>query len=103
MGVLLPSIKKTNERLKFIAIGTGAGLVIGQLLKKNLIVGGLLGAAAGYLYNEFGRDHVKSLDVAVPAGTEFGVRLDHELVYNASQAYVLARAEYLKQASVNAP
>ena len=102
-GRIIAINKKTNERLKFIAIGTGAGLVIGQLLKKNLIVGGLLGAAAGYLYNEFGRDHVKSLDVAVPAGTEFGVRLDHELVYNASQAYVLARAEYLKQASVNAP
>jgi hypothetical protein len=53
-GRLQAKDKPTKDnRLKMIGIGTGAGLIIGKLLDQNLIVGGLLGAAAGYFYNEY--------------------------------------------------
>lgn len=93
-GRLIATNATSSDRLKFIAIGTGAGLIVGKLLKKDLIVGGLLGAAAGYIYSEFSKDKVTSMDVTVPAGTVFGVRLDHDLTYNASHTYVAARAAY---------
>ncbi|MHB9131209.1 MAG: copper amine oxidase N-terminal domain-containing protein [Armatimonadota bacterium] len=102
-GRLVANSKTSSDRLKFIAIGTGAGLIIGKLLKQNVIVGGLLGAAAGYIYSEISKDKVKSMDVTVPAGTEFGVRLDHDLAYNASQAFVAARADYRRSASIQTP
>ena len=102
-GSLIANNKTSSDRLKFIAIGTGAGLIIGKLLNKNLIVGGLLGAAAGYIYSEISKDKVQSMDVTVPAGTVFGVRLDQNLAYNASHAYVIARADYRRMASGQAP
>ena len=102
-GRLIANNKISRDRLKFIAIGTGAGLIIGQLMKKNLIVGGVLGAAAGYIYSQIHKDKVKSMDVTVPAGTVFGVRLDHNLAYNASSTFVAARADYRRSASNKAP
>lgn len=102
-GRLIANNKTSNDRLKFIAIGTGAGLIIGKLLDKNLIAGGLLGAAAGYLYSEISKDKVQATDVTVPAGTVFGVRLDRDLAYNASHAYVVARADYRRTAALQAP
>lgn len=102
-GRLIANDKTSSDRLKFIAIGTGAGLIIGKLLDKNLIVGGLLGAAAGYIYSEFSKDKVTSTNVTVPAGTVFGVRLDQDLAYNASYAYINARADYRRIAWDNVP
>jgi hypothetical protein len=102
-GRLVANNKTSSDRLKFIAIGTGAGLIIGKLLDKNLIVGGLLGAAAGYIYSEFSKDKVQSTDVTVPAGTVFGVRLEQNLAYNASHAYVTARADYNRRALSKVP
>ncbi|MHB9106276.1 MAG: copper amine oxidase N-terminal domain-containing protein [Armatimonadota bacterium] len=102
-GRLIANNKTSSDRLKFIAIGTGAGLIIGKLLDKNLIAGGVLGAAAGFIYSEISKDKVKSMDVTVPAGTVFGVRLDHDLAYNASHAYVTARADYRRMASGQTP
>ncbi|HEY3416948.1 MAG TPA: copper amine oxidase N-terminal domain-containing protein [Armatimonadota bacterium] len=102
-GRLIANDKTSNDRLKFIAIGTGAGLIIGKLLDKNLIAGGLLGAAAGYIYSEYHKDKVKSMDVTVPEGTTFGVQLNQTLAYNASHAYVAARADYRRTAAANVP
>lgn len=100
-GRIIAKDKTNKDTLKFIAIGTGAGLLIGKLLDKNLFTGGLLGAAAGYIYSEINKDSVKSMDVTVPVGTEFGVRLDRAIAYTASPDYLAARADYLRQASMN--
>lgn len=101
-GRLIANNKTSNDRLKFIAIGTGAGLIIGKLLDKDLVVGGLLGAAAGYIYSEISKDKVSAMDVTVPAGTEFGVRLDQNMTYHASYTDAAARADYRRATQINA-
>ena len=95
-GRLVATVKPTKDnRLKMIGIGVGAGLLIGKLLDQNLIVGGLLGGAAGYFYNEYTKDKVKPADVAVKPGTVFGMRVDGDVAYSAPRAFVTARATYL--------
>ena len=91
-GRLVATVKGTgNDRLKMIGIGAGAGLLIGKLLDRNMIVGGLLGAAAGYLYNEYTTDEVDPTDVVVQPGTVFGVRMDRDVAYSAPSSFVAAR------------
>ncbi|NLO04752.1 MAG: hypothetical protein GX131_02865 [candidate division WS1 bacterium] len=85
-----------DDRLKMIGIGAGAGLLIGKLLDDNMIVGGLLGAAAGYFYNEYTRERVTPTDVAVNPGTVFGVRMDRDVTFAAPETFVAARAAYLR-------
>ncbi|MEN6643006.1 MAG: copper amine oxidase N-terminal domain-containing protein [Armatimonadia bacterium] len=95
-GRLVATVKPTSDnRLKMIGIGAGAGLIIGKLLDQNLIVGGLLGAAAGYFYNEYSKDKVTPTNVTVKAGTVFGVRMDRDVTYNAPTTFVTARNSYL--------
>jgi hypothetical protein len=94
-GRLVATVKPTKDnRLKMIGIGAGAGLLIGKLLDENLIIGGLLGGAAGYFYDEFTKDKVKPKDVVVSQGTEFGVRMDRDVTYGAPEAFVAARYAY---------
>ena len=94
-GRIVAKVKPTKDnRLTMIGIGAGAGLIIGKLLKQNLIVGGLLGAAAGYIYNEITTDKAQPADVLVQPGTVFGVRMDRIVRYNAPQTFVTARNVY---------
>jgi hypothetical protein len=68
------SHSKTNTG-GYVGYGAAGGLVIGSLLGKN-VVGGLLGAGAGYL---LGKHHAKKderRNVVLKDGTEMGVRLD---------------------------
>ena len=102
--VATPTNRKSGDRTKFIAIVAGAGLVLGKLTKHTL-EGALLGALAGYLYSE-SQNKVQPTDVAVAAGSVFGVRLDRELAYSASRAFVAARDRYRRVAlapAVDAP
>jgi len=103
-GRLVARDKKSNDRLKFIGIGAGAGLLLGRW-QKHTLEGTLLGAAAGYLYSEYDRRKAQPTDVAVAEGTEFGVRLDQQLTYHPSHAFVVAREDYLQapQAPVSPP
>jgi hypothetical protein len=95
-GRLRATVPRTgDDRLKMIGIGAGAGLLIGKLLDQNLIVGGLLGAAAGYFYHESTTDKVRPTDVLVTQGTVFGVRMDRHVTFSAPEAFVAARAAYL--------
>jgi hypothetical protein len=81
-GRLVAKTDKGKDRLKFIGIGAGAGLLIGTLTKQNTLLSLLLGAGAGYLYNETG-SKPKAGDVSLKEGQEFGVRLDSRLAFNA--------------------
>lgn len=92
----MATVKPTSDnRLKMIGIGAGAGLIIGKLLDQNLIVGGLLGAAAGYFYSEYKKDKVTPTNVTVKPGTVFGVRMDRDVTYSAPAAFVTVRNSYL--------
>src|SRR5205823_9998888 len=68
----------SNNKTKFIAYGAGAGFLIGSLLGSN-IKGGLLGAAAGYLYGQSQKNKGNGRNVVLKPGTEFGVRMDRQV------------------------
>lgn len=90
-GRIVTRNTKSKDRLKFIAIGTGAGLIIGKLTDHTLL-GGVIGAVAGYIYSD--RKAAKSVDVTVKAGTVFGVQLDRELAFKANRSFATARDDY---------
>jgi|SRR5579884_78224 len=89
-GRLVATANKSKDRLKFIGIGAGAGLLIGTLTKNNAILSLLLGAGAGYLYNEYG-NKPKPGDVNLKQGQEFGVRLDRQLTFNSQTLHYYRR------------
>jgi hypothetical protein len=84
----------SNNRQKMIGIGAGAGMIIGKVLDQNVIVGGLLGAAAGYAYSRYTADTTRPRDVVVRAGTVFGVRMDRDVRYSAPVTFVTDRNAY---------
>jgi hypothetical protein len=73
-GRLVASSHKNNTG-KYVAIGAAGGLLIGSILGKN-VVGGLLGAGAGYLLGKKQDKKAEHRDVLLKEGTELGVRLD---------------------------
>lgn len=79
-GRLIATSNKAKDRLKFIGIGAGAGLLISVLTKGDTLRDILLGAGAGYLYNELKKE--KPGDVNLKSGTEFGLRLDREFAFD---------------------
>ncbi len=81
-GRLVATTDKGKDRTKFIGIGAGAGLLIGALTKQNTLMSILLGAGAGYAYNELGNKKVG--DVNLKADTEFGIRLDRALTFDST-------------------
>jgi len=83
-GRLVARSTSSKDKTKFIAYGAGAGFVIGSLLGSN-IKGGLLGAAAGYLYGQSQKDKGNGHDVVLKPGTEFGVRLDQQVALVSSR------------------
>lgn len=94
-GRVVATVKPTKDnRLKMIGIGAGAGMIIGKLLDKNMLVGGLLGAAAGYFYDKYRSEKSKPAEVAVKPGTVFGVRMDRAVRYPAPDTYLTARTAY---------
>jgi hypothetical protein len=76
-GRLEAHADKSKDRLKFIGLGAGAGLVIATLTKGNTIENLAVGAGLGYLYNEY-LNKPKVGDVNLKSGQEFGVRLDRD-------------------------
>jgi len=81
-GRLVAKDRRAADRLKWVGIGAGAGVILGALTKGNTITNVLLGAGLGYLYNELSNQRVG--DVELKAGTDFGVMLDKPLSIRAS-------------------
>jgi len=81
-GRLVAKDRRAADRLKWVGIGAGAGVILGALTKGNTITNVLLGAGLGYLYNELSNQRVG--DVELKAGTDFGVMLDKPLSVRAS-------------------
>jgi hypothetical protein len=75
-GGLVAKSHSSGSTGKYIAYGAAGGLLIGSLLGKN-VVGGLLGAGAGYL---LGKNKSAHRDVVLKEGKELGVRLDQRVV-----------------------
>lgn len=69
-----------NDRLKWVGIGAGAGLLISSVLGGNRLLDTVLGAGAGYLYSQLQKKGAG--DVRLGRGTEIGVRLDQRLAYS---------------------
>lgn len=84
---------KKSDRMKFIGYGAGAGLLIGLLTDKT-VEGLLLGAVAGYLYSQTRKDKDRLSDVTLKEGTEFGVRLDSAVAYNAPRRFYDSQRNY---------
>lgn len=69
-----------QERLKWVGIGAGAGLLVSTLTKGNTLVNTILGAGAGYLFNEFQRKGAGN--VTLKEGTQIGVKLNKKVAYS---------------------
>jgi len=78
-GRMVARSSSKKNRTKFIAYGAGAGFLISTLTGGGALKGGLLGAAAGYLYGRFSKDKANGREVVLKPGTEFGVRLDQRV------------------------
>lgn len=74
---------KSDDRLKFVGIGAGAGFLISRLTNKSDLTNTLLGAGAGYLFDQL-VNKKKPGDVTLKPGAEFGVRLERSLTFNTS-------------------
>jgi len=78
-GRLVAKSSSKNNTGKYIAYGAAGGLLIGSLLGKN-VVGGLLGAGAGYLLGKNKDKKAENRNVVLKDGTKLGVRLDQRVV-----------------------
>jgi hypothetical protein len=79
-GTYVAKAARRDDRLVYAGYGAGAGLIVGLLTKKPL-EGAVLGGVLGYLYGELQRSNQQAADVRLRTGTEFGVRLDRDLVW----------------------
>ncbi|MHB9036008.1 MAG: copper amine oxidase N-terminal domain-containing protein [Armatimonadota bacterium] len=88
-GRLMGTTTGGNNDLKFVAIGGGAGALIGQLTTKRPLTGTLIGAAAGYLYARTQAKAAVGKNVHIDAGTRFGIILDQDVTVPGSTATAL--------------
>jgi hypothetical protein len=77
-GRLVGKPASRNSKNKFIAYGAGAGLLIGAI-SGDTLKGALIGAAAGWLYGQFGTKNAPARDVQVNPNTEFGIMLQQDV------------------------
>lgn len=76
-GRLTASSSKDRERLKYVGLGAGAGVLVSGLTKGSTLQDVLIGAGAGLLYNELRKD--RPGDVTLKEDTQLGVRLERPL------------------------
>jgi hypothetical protein len=75
--------KSSKPDWKWAGYGAAGGAVLSTIFGGNLLKGALLGGVGGGIYSYLNRDKGKSeiRDVDLPAGTEFGMRLDDRVVF----------------------
>jgi hypothetical protein len=78
-GRLVATSAGSKNTGKYVAYGAAGGLLIGSILGKN-VVGGLLGAGAGYLIGKNKDKKAEQREVTLKEGTKLGVRLDQRVV-----------------------
>jgi hypothetical protein len=78
-GRLVAKSHGTKNTGKYVAYGAAGGLLIGSILGKN-VVGGLLGAGAGYLIGKNKDKQAEHREIRLKEGTKLGVRLDQRVV-----------------------
>jgi hypothetical protein len=72
------------DDLKWVGYGAGAGILVAILTDGNLLTDALIGAALGFILGTQ-IDRNRFNNVSLQPGTEFGVRLDRDLVFRAGQ------------------
>jgi len=77
-GVMVARTDQKDNRMVYAGYGAAGGLLVGLLTKRPL-EGTILGGVLGYLYGQVQHDQDKPANVTLRPGTEFGVRLNHEL------------------------
>ncbi len=87
--------KSSNDTLKVVGIGAGAGFLLGRVLKQNSTLSAVLGAAGGYLYDK-SKNKNQSADARLAAGTELGVRLRNNVSYRDNTGYSTVRDNFLR-------
>lgn len=83
-GTYVAKSTRKDDRIVYAGYGAGAGLLVGLLTKKPL-EGAVLGGVLGYLFGEVQRNQQRAADVRLKEGTEFGVRLDQDLVWRSTR------------------
>jgi hypothetical protein len=79
-GKLVAKPGSTNDDLKYVGYGAGAGALIAIVTKGNVLTNALIGGALGFLFAEIQKDPSKSRNVLLEPGTEIGVRLTNDLL-----------------------
>lgn len=74
------------DDLKYVGYGAAAGILVALATDRNVLTDGLIGAALGYLLGLSQVDKTKYNNVSLKTGTEFGVRLDRDLMFRAAQS-----------------
>jgi hypothetical protein len=84
-GRLIAKNGASNDNLKYIGYGAGAGALVAVATKGNVVTNSLIGAALGLV---FGQTQKKSTarDVVLAAGSKSGIRLTRELSFRAKNA-----------------
>jgi hypothetical protein len=74
---------------KWAGYGAAGGAVLSAILGGGVLKGALLGGVGGGIYSYLNRDKNKSQirDVDLPAGTEFGMRLDDRVAFDDQDRY----------------
>ncbi len=90
---------RSDNKLKVIGVGAGAGFVLGRVLKTNSTATTILGAAGGYLFGK-ARDR-KAQEATLSAKTTLGVRLSNPLRYADPNDYANYRASFLRVGTDN--
>ncbi len=86
-GRLVARPKASDNNLKYVGYGAGAGALISVLTKTNLVTDAIIGGALGYLLGQSQHNRPSARDVVAEGGTTFGVRLKRSLSIHVSPIY----------------
>ncbi len=98
-GRIVAQGARSDNKLKVIGVGAGAGFVLGRVLGTNSTVTTILGAAGGYLFGK-ARDR-KAQEATITAKTTLGVRLNEPVRYADADDYFNYRSNFLRASALD--